>query len=121
MPEPEIEFTVGEGILLFVAAIHHYDGKCRQASEPGGILFGLLNKLSIDQQEVRLFTADDCAREMDGSIKAIWRMDMDDLSLICKIVESPLLRARPDLRTGLTELFSSLNSDLARQLEDQLV
>jgi len=119
MPEPEIEFTAGEGTLLFVAALHHYDGKCQQAAKQGGVLFGLLNQLELDPETVRLFSLDQCQAAMNNPKTATVRLNMDDMSIICKIAESPLLIMHRDLRVELTELYRSLNHDISLQLDDQ--
>lgn len=116
MPHPEVEFTHGEAILLFCAAASHYDGKCKQAAQQGGVLFGLLNTLGVNPEEVRLFTLDDCLAELSNTRTESLRLSMDDLSILCKIAESPLLLKFRDLKVDLTELLKTLNAEISEQL-----
>jgi len=116
MPETEVEFSYCEAVLLFVASVHHYDGKCRQASKPGGLLFGLLNKLGIDHAKAQCLTVDGCLAERENPAFTTWRLTMDDLSVLCKIAESPVILPCPDFRNDLNELLKTLNAEIAEQL-----
>jgi hypothetical protein len=54
IPTALIQFTEEEISALFLASAAHYDGVCRQASQPGGVLWGLRNRLhdGIAQAEI---------------------------------------------------------------------
>jgi hypothetical protein len=45
IPEVEVEFTKSEVDALCKASDAHYDFKCKQAGEPGGVLWGLKNRI----------------------------------------------------------------------------
>jgi hypothetical protein len=54
VPKALMEFTEEEIGALFLASEAHYDGVCRQASQPGGILWGLRNRLADGKAEAEL-------------------------------------------------------------------
>jgi hypothetical protein len=54
IPEAIIEFTEEEIKALFQASEAHYDYKCQQASQPGGVLWGIRNQITDGKADVIL-------------------------------------------------------------------
>lgn len=84
--------------VLMVCTKRHYDSVCRQAGQPGGVIWRYKNRLQ-DHEEV----------EVD--------MHLDDVDLLSKVVEIPhtILHADPTaqrrvlvLRAALSEMFHRL-------------
>src|ERR1700722_16327572 len=54
IPKARVEFTEEEVMALIEASEHHYDHKCKELSQPGGILYGIRNMLKDGKAEVAL-------------------------------------------------------------------
>jgi hypothetical protein len=56
--EARVKFTAEEVNALFAASESHYDGLCRRQSQPGGILWGLRNRIEYPPIEQCMSTYD---------------------------------------------------------------
>lgn len=69
-----VVFTRKEVETLIHCSEHHYDYKCKELSKPGGLLFGMRNKLEIVSDGIRLELAE-------------WTLGTDELNLLAKCAE----------------------------------
>lgn len=94
---PEFWFkptTVQLRVLLLLSSLH-YDGKCNQASQVGGFIYGWKNTLSMGRT----------------AIKATW----DNVDTCAKILEGPLpQRAPKNFVTARAELAIAFHAALRR-------
>lgn len=94
VPEATISFAAEEVEVLVQCSAAHYDHRCREASEVGGFLYGIRNRLMNG-------TADCCL--------ATYEVD-----LLCKVLEDPPSTVDRSicrtLRQGLGEAFRELAS-----------
>jgi len=93
IPLAEIEFTRAECNMLMSAAGAHYDAKCREQAKPGGIVWGLLNRL-VDSETATL------------------RLNAVDIDLVMKILQDVPTPANIELQRIfglLNDKYSELN------------
>lgn len=67
-PSASVKFTREEVKTLIRCSERHYDGKCRRLSQPGGLLWGMQNKL-----------------RMSGNVT--WTMNFGELDTLAKVTE----------------------------------
>lgn len=89
VPRFRVLFTVEEASLLMAASQKHYDGECRQASECGGIIYGIRNTVPY-------------------KVAAIlrWR----DIDLLCKVLENEPGQFAMDLFVALQKVLQTTGS-----------
>ncbi|MCK5306996.1 MAG: hypothetical protein KAJ73_00155 [Zetaproteobacteria bacterium] len=83
-PVALIQFNIDDVTLLKGCASSHYDGTCKAAGEPGGIIYGIGNIVDCD----------------NGTPYALKFRQID---LLCKVLEFP-----PPHMEGAQRLFSKL-------------
>jgi len=86
-------YTKEDVDLLMVMSQRHYDSKCRQASQVGGIIYGMKNRLDFMLDE---------EKEL-GQVEASFTTQ--DLDLLCKITEIYYVEGLPK---GAMELSGAL-------------
>lgn len=103
-PRALIEFTAEEISALFLASEAHYDGVCRQASQPGGVLWGLRNRLTDGKARAEL-----SHRDIDLLGKVAEQLD-----LTCRDKPALVARIRYNSENSFSAILRKLNDEYDR-------
>jgi hypothetical protein len=102
VPEARVEFSAEDVNALFAASREHYDTLCRQQSEPGGMLWGLRNRIEYPPVERCLTTHDiDLLSKISERIKNVLNDDRRDAVI-------------SGIRSELHRIFRTLNDEYKR-------
>lgn len=105
----EVELTWPEFLALEEAAKTHYDYTCKATAKQGGLLYGWRNKFTFLQEEAAKTTED------AASLTTNWRLTSDEVDLLCKIAESPVLDTKEKhLRRALGKLLKNMSKEFLR-------
>ena len=104
-PKCLVEFTKNDVELLERVSARHYDRVCVAASEQGGIIRGLVNRV-------------ECIEEKDEP-SAVQELRSVDLDLLMKVIESCGWEHADKLRESLRAAFNQLQSEYTRLNERQ--
>jgi hypothetical protein len=99
-------FTKTDVDILMSCSAAHYDGKCRQAGEYGGIIYGMNN-------EFKLFETDADKTEIER------RMEFRDIDLLAKVTEQVYKvkeRGAGNLHSDLARALEHINSEYRSML-----
>jgi hypothetical protein len=75
-----LQFSVDELDVMLFCSERHYDGRCKQASRPGGFLYGVKNRMAVDFE---------LHSETPNQELPFHGLDVDDLDTLAKILETP--------------------------------
>jgi hypothetical protein len=74
-----VEFTKKDIEDLILCSMNHYDGECQRLSKPGGLLYGLNNKITMCSTE-----STQCGVIGDA---AEWTLSITEIDLLAKCAE----------------------------------
>ena len=83
------KFTKAEIALLMECSARHYDGECKRAGQPGGMIFGLNNALVAETFPTQRLSAGDC-------------------DLLCKVLENGTGQLAANLSAQLKQVMKQL-------------
>jgi hypothetical protein len=101
MPEADVEFSWTDVEDLILLSENHYDYKCRELSQRGGMLYGMRNMFHFP-----IFLGDERDKLLRLGAKITYRLDSSDANILAKCAES-----HPMLFSKLLPVVKKLNNE----------